>query len=144
MARIKYDNSDVNLLARLMRAEAVGEGKQGMLFVGNVVVNRGVADCLDFTDVRTISEVIYQVQGGNYTFEALQEGSLFYRRARNMEKRLARRNLQRWRRHPAKYSLWYFNPSGPCPPTWFGQPFSGQYKNHCYYEPQAGTCPSVY
>ncbi|MFZ4451090.1 cell wall hydrolase [Salibacterium aidingense] len=144
MPRIKFTNSDVDLMARLMRAEAVGEGKQGMLFVGNVVVNRGIADCLDFTDVRTISEVIHQVQGGNYTFEALQAGSLFYQRARNVEKNLARKTLNYWRQHPAKYSLWYFNPSGPCPTTWFGQPFAGQYKNHCYYEPEAGTCPSVY
>ncbi|WP_085520994.1 cell wall hydrolase [Tuberibacillus sp. Marseille-P3662] len=144
MPRIKYKSSDVDLMARLMRAEAVGEGKLGMLFVGNVVVNRGVADCLDFTDVRTIQEVIYQVQGGNYSFEAVQKGSLFYRRAREVEKRLARKNLKYWRQHPAKYALWYFNPYGPCPPTWYGEPLTGRYKNHCYYEPAAGTCPSVY
>lgn len=144
MTRAKYTNEDIDLMARMMRAEAVGDGKLGMLFVGNVIVNRAVADCLDFTDVRTIRDVIFQVQGENYAFEAVQKGSLFYKRARPVEKRLARMNLQYWRQHPAKYALWYFNPFAPCPQTWYGQPFTGRYKNHCFYEPEAGTCPSVY
>lgn len=142
--RVKYTNADVALMARMMRAEAVGEGKQGMLYVGNVIVNRAAADCLDFTDVRSIRDVIYQVQGGNYSFEAVQKGNLFYSPARDMEKRLAEKNLKFWRMHPAKYALWYFNPFGECPPTWYGQQFTGRYKNHCYYEPVAGTCASVY
>lgn len=144
MARVAFRDADVNLMARMMRAEAEGEGQQGMLYVGNVIVNRNVADCSDFNDLRSIEDVIFQVQGGNYSFEAVQKGNVFYQRARNVEKRLARRNLQRWRQHPAKYALWYFNPFGPCPQTWYGQPFSGQYKQHCFYEPEPGTCESVY
>jgi N-acetylmuramoyl-L-alanine amidase len=144
MARVKFTDSDVALVARMMRAEAEGEGKQGMLYVGNVITNRAVADCLDFKEVRTIPQVIYQVQGGNYSFEAVQKGNLFYNRARSVEKNLARKTLTSWREHPAKHALWYFNPYAPCPPTWYDQPFSGQYKQHCYYEPIAGTCASVY
>jgi N-acetylmuramoyl-L-alanine amidase len=144
MPRVKYTSADVDLVARMMRAEAEGEGKQGMLYVGNVIVNRAVADCLDFKDVRTIRQVIYQVQGGNYSFEAVQKGNLFYNRARSSEQKLARRTLESWRDHPAKYALWYFNPYAPCPPTWYDQPHSGQFKKHCFYEPKAGTCASVY
>lgn len=144
MPRVKYRDSDIDLLARMMRAEAEGEGKQGMLYVGNVIVNRLVADCLDFTDLRSIDDVIFHVQGGNYSFEAVQKGNLFYERARPVEKRLAKQTLDYWRDHPGKYALWYFNPSGPCPPTWYGQPFTGQFKEHCFYEPVAGTCESVY
>lgn len=144
MPRVKYRESDVDLMARMMRAEAEAEGKQGMLYVGNVIVNRAVADCLDFRDVRTINDVIFQVQGNNYSFEAVQKGNLFYQRARDTEKRLARQNLENWRQHPAKFALWYFNPYAPCPPTWYGQPFTGQFKNHCFYEAVAGTCASVY
>lgn len=73
MPRVKYRDSDVDLMARMMRAEAEGEGKQGMLYVGNVIVNRVVADCLDFKNVRTVPQAIYQVQGGNYSFEAVQK-----------------------------------------------------------------------
>ncbi|WP_201715650.1 cell wall hydrolase [Rossellomorea arthrocnemi] len=144
MPRVKYTDADVALMARMMRAEAEGEGKQGMLYVGNVIVNRAKADCLDFRKVRSIRQVIFQVQGGNYSFEAVQKGNLFYNRARSVEKKLAKKNLDYWAVHPAKYALWYFNPYAPCPPTWYDQPFAGQFKNHCYYEPAAGTCASVY
>ncbi|WP_226671967.1 cell wall hydrolase [Rossellomorea aquimaris] len=144
MPRVKYTDADVALMARMMRAEAEGEGKQGMLYVGNVIVNRAKAECLDFKKVRSIRQVIFQVQGGNYSFEAVQKGNLFYNRARSVEKKLAKKNLDYWAQHPAKYALWYFNPYAPCPPTWYDQPFSGQFKNHCYYEPAAGTCASVY
>ncbi|WP_075983499.1 cell wall hydrolase [Bacillus massilinigeriensis] len=144
MARASYRNSDIDLMARMMRAEAEGEGRLGMLYVGNVIVNRLVANCLDFKGLRSVSQVIYQVQGGNYSFEAVQKGNVFYQAARNVERRLAKQNLDYWRQHPGKYALWYFNPYGPCPPTWYGQPIAGQFKNHCYYEPKAGTCDSVY
>ncbi|WP_010282986.1 cell wall hydrolase [Bacillus timonensis] len=144
MPRIKYTDNDVNLIARMMRAEAEGEGRQGMLMVGNVIVNRVKASCLDFKDLRTVRDVIFHVQGGNYSFEAVQKGNLFYNPAREVEKRLAKQTLDYWRNHPSKFALWYFNPFGQCPPTWYSQPFSGQFKQHCYYEPQANTCESVY
>ena len=144
MPRVKYVDSDVELMARMMRAEAEGEGQQGMLYVGNVIVNRAKSDCLDFRDVRTIRDVIFHIQGGNYSFEAVQKGNLFYQRAREVEKRLARQTLDFWGKHPAKYALWYFNPYAPCPPTWYNQPFTGQFKQHCFYEPIGGTCDSVY
>ncbi|MED4588111.1 cell wall hydrolase [Priestia flexa] len=145
MPRVNYRSHEVDEMARLMRAEAEGEGKQGMLYVGNVIVNRAVATCLDFKDVRSIHDVIFQIQGGNYSFEAVQKGNVFYQRARTSERRLAIKNLNYWRNHPAKYALWYFNPTEPgCPPTWYDQPFSGQFKEHCFYEPKPGTCDSVY
>ena len=40
MSIIKYTTKERDLLARIMRSEAVGEGDLGMLMVGNVVVNR--------------------------------------------------------------------------------------------------------
>jgi N-acetylmuramoyl-L-alanine amidase len=144
MPRVAYRSADVDVMARMMRAEAEGEGKQGMLYVGNVIVNRLKANCSDFKGLRTINQVIYQVQGGNYSFEAVQKGNVFYQRAREVERRLAKQNLDYWRQHPGKFALWYFNPYAPCPPTWYGQPFAGQFKNHCYYEPSPGTCDSIY
>ena len=51
MAVIKTSSSDVDILARLMRAEAEGEGELGMLNAGNVMVNRVRAACLDFVDI---------------------------------------------------------------------------------------------
>src|SRR3954453_7785409 len=111
MARVNYRSSDVDLMARMMRAEAEGEGKQGMLYVGNVIVNRLVANCLDFKGLRSINQVIFQVQGGNFSFEAVQKGNVFYQRSRTSERRLAQQNINSWRDHPAKYAFWYFNPT---------------------------------
>ena len=54
MAIIKANEEEVKLLARLMRAEAEGEGKLGMLMVGNVGVNRVRARCLDFKKINTV------------------------------------------------------------------------------------------
>ena len=102
---MKYRDADIELMARMMRAEAEGEGQQGMLYVGNVIVNRAVADCLDFQDVRTIEQVIYQVQGGNYSFEAVQKGNMFYQRARSTEKKLDKRNLDYGRENQAHNAL---------------------------------------
>ncbi|KIO69586.1 hypothetical protein B4064_1200 [Caldibacillus thermoamylovorans] len=144
MPRVQYTSSDVDLVARMMRAEAEGEGRLGMLMVGNVIINRLKANCLDFRGLRTIRQVIFQVQGGNYSFEAVQKGNVFYNPARSVERRLAKLTLDYWREHPSKYALWYFNPYAPCPPTWYNQPFTGQYKQHCYYEPQANTCEGGY
>ncbi|WP_048678945.1 cell wall hydrolase, partial [Bacillus sp. 220_BSPC] len=76
MPRVSYRSSDVDLMARMMRAEAEGEGLQGMLYVGNVIVNRLKANCLDFKELRTIPQVIFHVQGGNYSFEAVQKGNV--------------------------------------------------------------------
>ena len=71
MPLIPYNESDVDLLARLIRAEAEGEGRQGEELVGCVVVNRVFCDCLDFKQLRTVRDAVYQSPGG---FEAVQYG----------------------------------------------------------------------
>ena len=57
MSIISYTSKERDLLARLMRAEAVGEGDLGMLMVGNVGVNRTIANCLTFKNIRTIEQM---------------------------------------------------------------------------------------
>ena len=52
---ISYTTKELDLLARIMRAEALNEGDLGMLMVGNVVVNRVVANCLTFKDVDSLT-----------------------------------------------------------------------------------------
>jgi N-acetylmuramoyl-L-alanine amidase len=73
LAVIKSNSNDRQLLARLLRAEVEGEGEQGILMVGNVGVNRVKANCLDFKNIRTVSQMVYQSPGG---FEATQKGYL--------------------------------------------------------------------
>lgn len=140
MAVIATNEAEIKLLARLIRAEAEGEGNLGMLMVGNVGVNRVRADCLDFRDVRTLRQMVFQSPGG---FEATQKG-YFYQPARQNEIRLARRVVNGERFHPASNSLWFFMPTGGCPAQWFNQWNSGRYKSHCFYSPSQSVCPSVF
>src|SRR5690625_2620029 len=131
---------DVQLLARLMRAEAEGDGDLGMLMVGNVGVNRVRGDCLDFSQIRSIRDMVFQSPGG---FEATQKG-YFYQRARPNEIRLARDIIQGKHYHPASYSLWFFRPEGACPAQWFNQWNSGRFMSHCFYNPSETECPEVF
>ncbi|MGQ0440203.1 cell wall hydrolase, partial [Bacillus sp. B-TM1] len=34
--------------------------------------------------------------------------------------------------------------STSCPPQWYNQPFVGQFKSHCFYEPSGDECPKLY
>lgn len=139
MAVVKATNADVDLMARLLRAEAEGEGKQGMLLVGNVGINRVRANCSDFKGLRTIRQMVFQP----HAFEAVTHG-YFYQRPRESERRLARRTINGERFWPAKFSLWYFKPPGDCPPTWYNQPLVARFKSHCFYQPTGETCENVY
>lgn len=139
IAVIAANEAQVALLARLMRAEAEGDGDLGMLLVGNVGVNRVRADCLDFINVRTIEDMVYQSPGG---FEAVQK-SYFYQRARPQDIALARRVINGERFVPADRALWFFMPTGSCPAQWYGQWNTGRYKSHCFYAPAEGVCPGI-
>ncbi|QDP41706.1 cell wall hydrolase [Radiobacillus deserti] len=140
MAVVGHTEEDVKLLARLMRAEAEGDGKLGMLMVGNTGVNRVRSDCLDFTKLTSIRDMVFQSPGG---FEATQKG-YFYQRARDQDIKLARQVINGRKYHPASYSLWFFKPSGSCPAQWFNQWNSGRHKSHCFYSPLQSVCPNVY
>jgi N-acetylmuramoyl-L-alanine amidase len=140
MAVVRAREEDVRLLARLLRAEAEGEGDLGMLMVGNVGINRILADCGDFKDVRSIQDMVYQRPGG---FEATQK-PYFYQKARNSEMELARKVIRGDRYHPAGRSLWFIRPSGACPATFFNQPNVGRYKEHCFFNPLPSYCPNWY
>lgn len=132
IAVIKYNEQEVKLLARLMRSEAEGEGKQGMLLVGNVGVNRVRANCLDFKDIRNLEQMVFQRPGG---FEATLK-SYFYQPARQIDIDLARRSINGERFTPATTSLWFYNPFGEsCLAQWWGQWNTGKYKSHCFYSP---------
>lgn len=132
MSVIGHNEAEIKLLARLMRAEAEGDGKKGMLCVGNVCVNRAVVSCLDFKNINTIEKAVMQSPGG---FEATQK-SYFYQAARKSDIALAKRVLAGERFHPASRALWFYNPFGePCRSQWWGQWNSGKYKSHCFYAP---------
>lgn len=138
---IKYTSKELDLLARLMRAEAIGEGNLGMLMVGNVATNRVIADCLDFKNIKTIYQMIYQTPGG---FSG-KDSSLFYSNPTTKLKQLAERILRGETFHPATNSLWFYAPGNKtCKKTWYNQKLSGRYKSHCFYEPNSGVCNELH
>ena len=142
MGVVKYTSSERDLLARLMRAEAVGEGNLGMLMVGNVGVNRTIANCLTFKDITTISKMVYQNPGG---FSGTSS-SLFYSSPTTKERSLADRVLKGEYFYPATNALWFYAPGSGnnCKATWYDQQNSGRYKNHCFYKPDPGVCRGIY
>lgn len=137
---ISYSTAELELLARIMRAEALNEGELGMLMVGNVVINRVLADCLTFKNINTVTEAIYQKNQFVGT-----SGSLFQARPTTKEKELAERILRGEYYYPATNALWFYAPSkgASCKNTWYSQNLAGSYKNHCFYEPEKGICNEI-
>ena len=143
MSIIKYNEKEKELLARLMRAEAIGEGNLGMLMVGNVGINRVIANCLDFKNIRTITDVVYQKPGG---FVGTNSSLFNSGSATTKEKELAKRVLKGEYYHPATNALWFYAPkkNEECKATWFNQRNTGRYKGHCFYAPDPGVCNELY
>lgn len=127
--RIKYQTSDLDLLGRIMRAEAVGEGVFGMKLVGNVIVNRVAITCSEFKNKKTIYQVVYQKN----QFEGIKI-SLFNARATKKEKELAYSCIKFWRAYPAYKALYFQNPgkNKACKKKFWGI-LEGRFKNHCFY-----------
>ena len=142
MSIIKYTDKERDLLARLMRAEAIGEGELGMLMVGNVGVNRIISNCLTFGNIRTISDMIYQNPGG---FSG-KDSPLFFSNPTSSQRNLANRVIKGEYFHPATNALWFYAPGSgiSCKTTWWDQSLSGKYKNHCFYKPKSGLCKELH
>lgn len=136
---LKYTTKELDLMARLMRAEAVGEGNLGMLMVGNVIVNRAITSCDLFKKISTIYDVVYQNPGG---FTGTKS-NLFYSSSTTNEKKLAKRCLNGEYFFPATHSLWFYSTSGNCKNTWYNQELAGKYKNHCFYIPSINSCENI-
>lgn len=138
---INYTTKELELLARLMRSEALGEGELGMLMVGNVVVNRAIENCLTFNNIRTITDVIYQPN----QFSGIKS-SLFTGNPTSLELNLAKRVLKGEYFHPASNALWFYCPSKntSCKSTFYNQNIAGKYKNHCFYNPNFDECDKIH
>lgn len=131
--RVAYTEKDIELLARIMRSEALGEGEEGMLLVGNVIVNRAVANCDVFKATPTLNDVIYQKNAFAGT-----NTPLFNTGVRQIDLDNARKVILGYRNEPAYNALWFRNPGEnvTCPQEFYGT-LSGRYLKHCFYNPKA-------
>lgn len=138
---MRYTENELNTLARLMRAEAVGDGDLGMLMVGNVVVNRTLATCYTFKTTPTINDVIYVTPGG---FSGIRS-NLFYSSPTIKERELAQRTINGEYYFPATNALWFYAPKQGenCTPLWYEQRNTGRYKSHCFYAPDPNVCKEI-
>ena len=64
--------AEKDLMARLVRAEAVGEPYAGKVAVATVILNRVASP--DFPN--SVREVIYQISNGHYAFTPVQNGQI--------------------------------------------------------------------
>lgn len=135
MAVVKSNMKQLELLARQMRAEAEGDGELGMHMIENVGVNRVRAACLDFRDIRTLEEIVFQSPGG---FVATKK-SYFYQFAREQDKSLIQRVFNGERFHPSTRSLLFLEPPGEYQAQWN----MDSYKAHCSLSPSTADCPKI-
>ena len=138
---INYNDYELDELARIMRAEALSDGDLGMLMVGNVVVNRVLADCLTFKNVNTVDAAINQKNQFTGT-----SSSLFQAKATSYEKNLAKRILSGEYYYPATNALWFYAAynNTNCKSKWYDQSLAGKYKTHCFYYPDSGVCQKLH
>lgn len=101
---IPYSTSDVDLLARLIMAEAGGESYTAMVSVGAVVVNR--VQSSQFTN--SISGVIYDKSYGYYQFTPVANG-MIYKPASETAKKAAYEVLKGT--DPTKGALYFYDSS---------------------------------
>lgn len=136
--------SDRELLARLIKCEAGGEGDIGMKAVATVVMNRvrvpyGEYRRVGKGDLRTIIFQRNQFDCAMTTIRGQPNLRNIY--AANPEPihyQIADWALAGNRLSGTEIALWYFNPFRPsCPPT-FPTPaggFNTRIRQHCYYNP---------
>lgn len=92
---------EINLLARLITAEADGEPYEGKVAVGAVVLNRIDSDAFP----NSIKDVIYQYGDGTYQFEPVQNGEV-NKPASNESLNAAKDALNGW--DPTNGSIYFF------------------------------------
>lgn len=145
---------NVELLAKLMLAEAESEGLQGMKLIGRIVENRRASMCPDYKKLRTIEQVITQRHRGVPEFSSLRHFPKIRTATRPEVVRIAEeivRGVPHGRE--VRKSIWFYNPGPgrPCPstqPRTKGStlltpppPLRGRFGQHCFYTYLCTHCP---
>lgn len=115
----QYSNSDIDLLARTISAEARGEGYTGQVAVGAVILNR--IEHPSFPD--SLSGVIYQPGA----FSCLNDGQ-FYQNVSESAVRAAQDAINGW--DPSGGAIYYYNPAKSTNQWIFSRPVITVIGNH--------------
>ncbi len=139
--------SDRELLARLIKCEAGGEGDTGMKAVATVIMNRVRVPFGEYhrVDQGNIRNVIYQ-KGQFDCVTSILGGmpnpqTIWANPPEQIHYDIADWALAGNRLYNTGYSLWYFNPYEPNCPYFFPYNRTGSFQvrtgNHCFYDPTA-------
>lgn len=134
------------LLARLIKCEAGGEGDNGMRAVASVVMNRVRTPGGEYQRIGqgNVRNVIYQKGQFDCTRPVLggvaNPQTLWANPPEQIHYDIADWALAGNRLFTVGSSLWYFNPYAPCPylfPYNGNGTFQVKVENHCFYNPTA-------
>lgn len=136
--------TDRELLARIIKCEAGGEGDNGMRAVATVVMNRVNVPNGEYQRVGQgdIQRIIFQ-PGQFDCVETTLGGRTNPQNIYNLPPEEIHYQIADWaigggRHNPAGNTLWYFNPYAPCIQT-FPRNGSGTFhtsiNQHCFYRP---------
>lgn len=139
--------SDRELLARMIRCEAGGEGENGMKAVATVIMNRVNVSFGEYQRVgqRSIRKILYQkgqfdcatsVLNGQPNPQTIWANPPF-----DIHWQIADWAIAGQKLFNVGASLWYFNPFQPSCPYTFPRNGSGSFqvrvREHCFYNPTA-------
>lgn len=128
--------NDIELLARIIKCEAGGEGDTGMRAVATVIMNRVRANQGEYGRYNTPRDVIYAAR----QFECATHPT---QNIYNMSPEQTHYDIAEWAIAGGKLgtvaeALWFFNPfSSNCPPTFpsgVGM-LTTRIGDHCFYSP---------
>lgn len=135
--------TDVELLARIIKCEAGGEGEQGMKAVASVVMNRVNVTYGEYGRLEpTVRGVVYQPGQFDCARETIR-GKYNAQNIYNMTADPIHFEIAEWamagnRLTGLGLALWYFNPFGPdCRPNFPSKVgvFMVRIGDHCFYNP---------
>ena len=134
--------SNLELLARIIKCEAGGEGENGMKAVASVVMNRVNITYGEYGRLHTVREVVFQPRQFVCAMETVN-GSYNPQNIYNMSLEQIHWDIAEWamaghRLTNLGFALWFYNPFSPnCRPTFPSQvgEFVIRLGDHCFYNP---------
>ena len=137
--------SDRELLARVIKCEAGGEGDNGMKGVATVIMNRMRIPYGEYQRIGqgNIRNIIFQ-EGQFDCVRSVINGipnpqTIWANPPEQIHYDIADWALAGNRLYPIGYSLWYFNPFNPQCPYYFPPNQTGSFQvrvvQHCFYNP---------
>ena len=136
--------SDLELLARIIKCEAGGEGENGMKAVASVVMNRVNITYGEYSRYHTVREVVFQPRQFVCAMEVVS-GEYNAQNIYNMSLEQVHWDIAEWamaghRLTNLGSALWFFNPYSPeCRPNFPSNVgvFAIRIGDHCFYNPTA-------